>query len=44
MQTAARLYQAEMNAFESWSDNEVSTYIRLMEKYNESFRQQIEKL
>ena len=44
MQTAARLYQAEMNAFESWSDNEVSTYIRLMEKYNESFRQQLEKL
>ena len=44
MQTAARLYQAEMNAFESWSEDEVSTYIRLIEKYNESFRRQIDKM
>lgn len=44
MQTAARLYQAEMNAFEGWTDDEVNTYIRLIEKYNESFRRQIEEL
>ena len=44
MQTAARLYQAEMNAFESWSEDEASTYIRLIEKYNESFRRQIDKM
>ena len=42
--TAARLYQAEMDAFDTWTDEEVSTYIRLMEKYVDCFRQQIEKL
>ena len=42
--TAARLYQAEMDAFDTWTDEEVSTYIRLMEKYVYCFRQQIEKL
>lgn len=42
--TAARLYQAEMDAFDTWTDEEVSTYIRLMEKYVDCFRQRIEKL
>lgn len=43
-QTVAKLYQAEQNAFGSWSEEEISTYIALMEKYNNCFRHQIEKL
>lgn len=43
-QTAAKLYQAEQDAFDSWSEEEISTYIALMEKYNDCFRHQIEKL
>lgn len=43
-QTVARLYQAEQNAFDSWAEEEISTYIALMEKYNDCFRRQIEKL
>nr|WP_297939734.1 MarR family transcriptional regulator [uncultured Lachnoclostridium sp.] len=42
--TVARLYQAEMNAFDTWTEDEISTYIGLMEKYADCFRQQIEKL
>ena len=43
-QTVAKLYQAEQNAFGSWSEEEISTYIALMEKYNDCFRCQVEKL
>ena len=43
-QTVAKLYQAEQNAFDSWSEEEISTYIALMEKYNDCFRRQIEEL
>jgi len=43
-QTVAKLYQAEQSAFDSWSEEEISTYIVLMEKYNDCFRRQIEKL
>ncbi len=42
--TTARLYQAEMDAFDTWSETEIESYIRLMEKYNDCFRRQIEKL
>ena len=42
--TVARLYQAELGALDSWTEDEISTYLRLMEKYNDCFRQQIEKL
>ena len=42
--TVARLYQAEINVFDSWTQEEISTYIQLMEKYADCFRQQIEKL
>ena len=42
--TAARLYQAEVAAFDSWTEGEISTYLHLIEKYNECFRQQIERL
>lgn len=42
--TVARLYQAEINLFDTWTEDEICTYIRLMEKYADCFRQQIEKL
>ena len=42
--TAARLMQAEMDAFDSWSEEEIDSYIRLLEKYLDCFRVQIEKL
>lgn len=42
--TAVRLYQAEMDAFDTWSDEEVDAYIRLVRKHVNCFRQQIEKL
>jgi len=43
-QTAARLYEAESNAFSAWSEEETNTYIHLMEKYIDSFRKQLEYL
>ena len=39
--TVAKLYEAEVQAFESWSTEEINTYIRLMEKYADCFRKQI---
>ena len=39
--TVAKLYEAEIQAFESWSIEEINTYIRLMEKYADCFRKQI---
>lgn len=42
--TAARLRQAEENAFDTWTEDEINTYIRLMQKYADCFRQQVEKL
>ncbi len=42
--TVARLCEAEAKAFDSWSDDEISTYIRLMEKYVSCFRKQIDEL
>jgi DNA-binding MarR family transcriptional regulator len=39
-QTVAKLYQAEVQALESWSAEEINTYIRLMEKYADCFRKQ----
>lgn len=43
-QTIVRLQEAEANAFGTWSEEEISTYIQLMEKYADCFRSQIEKL
>lgn len=42
-QTAAPLFEAERNAFNDWSDQDIALYLSLMEKYNVSFRQEIEK-
>lgn len=44
MQTAARLFEAECSAFHSWTEEEISTYLQLMKKYNLSLRSELEKL
>lgn len=41
-QTAARIYEAETKAISSWTEEEIETHIRLMEKFLESFREQVE--
>ena len=42
--TAEQIYRAEMDAFETWTEAEISTYIRLMGKYVACFRQQVQNL
>lgn len=42
--TVARLFAAETDAFESWSEQEVDLFLNLMEKYADSLKEQIEKL
>lgn len=42
--TVARLFQAEMDALNGWTEAEVRAYVELQEKYAVCFRQQIEKL
>lgn len=42
--TVGKLFAAEADAFEEWSEEEIETYIALMEKYVKSFRTHIEKL
>ncbi|WP_020612675.1 MarR family winged helix-turn-helix transcriptional regulator [Sediminispirochaeta bajacaliforniensis] len=42
--TVATLYEAEIQAFKSWSTEEINTYIHLMEKYADCFRKQIDAL
>ena len=42
--TAARLYAAECEIFSSWSEEEINSYIYFMEKYNEMFRHQLERM
>ena len=42
--TAARLYGAEVDALGSWEEDEISAYIRLMEKHAASLRHEIEKI
>lgn len=43
-QTAARLFEAECCALQNWSEEDISLYLNLMEKYNTSLRAQIEQL
>lgn len=43
-QTGARLAEAESRAFDDWSEEEIDLYVRLIGKYNNSLRIQIEKL
>ena len=42
--TIDRICQAEISALETWSTNEIDTYISLMEKYISTFNEQVEKL
>lgn len=42
--TAARLYDAESRALSGWSEEDLSAYLRLMKKYNDCFRIQVEKI
>lgn len=42
--TTARLFDAEAAAFASWSEEEINAHIGYMEKYIDSFREQIKKL
>lgn len=43
-QTAAKLYEAENNVFEDWTEDEYDSYVRLMRKYIDSLRVQIDKM
>ena len=43
-ETAAKLFAAETAAFDSWTEEEISTHLRLIEKYTACFRREIEKL
>lgn len=43
-QTAARLYKAECDAFSKWTEEEFEMYLKLMEKYNLSFREELKKM
>lgn len=42
--TVAKLYEAEVLAFDSWTKEEVNSYISLMEKYVDCFRKQLANL
>lgn len=42
--TAARLFDAECRTFCDWTEEEIQTYLHLLEKHNASFRKQIELL
>ena len=39
-----KLYQAEINTFSQWSEEELACFITALKKYNTSFRKQIENL
>lgn len=43
-QTIARLFNAERSAFNGWTEDEIERYLSLLEKYNNDFREQIEKM
>lgn len=43
-ETVVRLCQAEFRALETWEKGEVDAYIRLTEKYLDTFREQVEGL
>ena len=42
--TVAKICRAESDAFNSWTEEEITTYLQLMEKYIDCFRQQIDKI
>lgn len=42
--TVAKLYKAENEVYETFTEEEMSIYLKLMKKYTEEFRRQVEKL
>lgn len=42
--TSARLFKAEMDAFDSWTEKEINMYLGFIEKHTECLRAMIEKL
>lgn len=42
--TVGKLNEAEIRAFDTWSEEEIGTYIHLMEKYTHCFRKQIKNM
>lgn len=43
-ETVGRLQEAEIQAFDTWTGEEINTYIQLTEKYTQCFREEIEKM
>lgn len=43
-QTAAKIYAAESRAFAGWTEAELEEYLRLTEKFAESFREQVQAM
>lgn len=43
-ETAEKLYKAESDAFNTWTEDEIHTHINLMKKYVDCFRSQIERM
>lgn len=44
LRTAARVREAERCVFSGWTQEEMEIYLRLMKRYNDQFRLQVEKL
>lgn len=42
--TAGRMLEMECRAFDDWSEQEIGTYLNLMERYNRDFRAQVEQM
>lgn len=42
--TAARLFEAELRAFDGWTEEELRTHIGLLEKYLTALRREVERL
>lgn len=43
-QTVSRIFQAECSVFNEWTDEEVDLYLKFIQRYNASFRNEINKL
>ena len=43
-ETVGKIHEAEIQAFGTWTEEEISTYIHLMEKFTHCFCKQIEKM
>lgn len=43
-ETAVKIFEAECRAYDGWTEEEIETYLRLTEKYNDSFRAEVDKL